>query len=132
LFEVRLAPNGPDDLASVDLAWYAADGANTMAGKTAQTARMTVERKHFATSLTGSAPWLQEAAVVAYTAEVLRHSPFIFQRRPGLNIPTALFRAVELSGQVGTELRQLPSFEEFVALIRQEMKARPAKHPVKE
>ena len=128
LFEVRLAPNGPNDLASVDLTWYAPDGENTLAGKTAQTARTTVERKHFAASLTSSAPSLQEAAVVAYTAEVLRRSPFIFQRHPRPSMPAALFRAVELSGQVDSQLRQLPSFEEFVALIRQEMKAHPAKH----
>ena len=47
-------------------------------------------------------------------------------------MPAALFRAVELSGQVDSQLRQLPSFEEFVALIHQEMKAHPAKRPVKD
>jgi Ca-activated chloride channel family protein len=132
LFEVRLAPNGPNDLASVDLAWYTPDGERTLAGKTAQTARTTIERKHFAGSLTSSAPSLQEAAVVAYATEVLRHSPFIFQRRPGLNMPAALHRAVELAGQVDSRLQMLPSFDEFVDLVRQEMKAHPAKHQVKE
>ena len=132
LFEVRLAPNGPNDLASVDLTWYAADGAKTLAGKTAQTVRTTVERKDFAASLTSSAPSLQEAAVVAYMAEVLRHSPFIFQRYPKPTMPAALFRAVELAGQVESQLRRLPSFQEFAALIRQEMKAHPAKHPAKD
>ena len=132
LFEVRLAPNGPNDLASVDLTWYAPDGEKTLAGKTAQKARATVERKHFAASLTSSAPSLQEAAVVAYAAEVLRHSPFIFQRHPGLSMPAALFRAVELSGQVDSQLQQQPSFDEFVALIRQEVKAHPAKRPAKD
>ena len=132
LFEVRLAPQGPNDLASVDLAWYAPDGGKALTGKTAQKARMTVERKHFAATLTSSAPSLQEAALVAYTVEVLRHSPFIFQRHPGLSTLAALNRAVEFSGQVTGQLRQLPSFEEFVALIRQEMRAHPARHPAKD
>jgi len=132
LFEVRLASDGPGDIASVDLAWYAPDGEKTLAGKTAEKIRTTIERKHFAPSLTSSAPSLQEAAVVAYAAEVLRHSPFIFQRRPGLSIPAALFRAVELSGQINSQLQQLPLFEEFVALIRQEVKAHPAKRSAKD
>jgi Ca-activated chloride channel family protein len=125
LFEVRLAPNGPNDMASVELTWYTPDGKNTLAGKTAQKAHVTVDRKHFAASLTSAAPSLQEAAVVAYTVEVLRHSPFIFNSGARLNMPAALFRAVELSGQVDGRLRQLPSFDEFVTLIRQEMKAHP-------
>ncbi len=132
LFEVRLAPNGPQDLASVDLAWYAPDGGKTLAGKTMQTARLTVERKHFAASLTDSAPSLQEAAVVCYTAEVLRHSPFVFYPHSRLSTQAALLRVVEFCGQVDSRLRQLPSFEEFVALVRQEVKAHPAKRPVKD
>ena len=132
LFEVRLAAEGPGDLASVDLAWYTPDGEKPLAGKTAQKAHTTIERKHFAPLLTSSAPSLQEAAVVAYTAEVLRHSPFIFQRRPVPSIPAALLRAVELSGQVDSQLRQLPSFEEFIVLIRQEAKAHSAKRAAKD
>ena len=132
LFEVRLAPHGPNDLASVDLTWYAPDGSKTLAGKTAKTARMTVERKHFAASLTSSAPSLQEAAAVCYTAEVLRHSPFIFHPHSRLSAAAALLRVVEFSGQIDSRLQQLPSFQEFVALVRQEVKAHPAKRPVKD
>jgi len=132
LFEVRLAPNGPNDLASVDLTWYAPDGEKTQAGKTAQKIRATIERKHFAASLTSSAPALQEAAVVAYAAEVLRHSPFIFHPHTRLSMQAALLRAVELANQVDSRVQRLPSFEEFVALVQQEVKAHPAKHPVKE
>ncbi len=132
LFEVRLAPNGPNDLASVDLTWYSPDGDKTLAGKTPQTARTTVERKHFAASLTGSARSLQEAAVVAYAAEVLRRSPFIFQRHPGLSTPAALLRAVDLAGQVDSQLQLLPSYDEFVTLVRQEVKAHPTKRQAKE
>jgi Ca-activated chloride channel family protein len=132
LFEVRLAANGPNDLASVELTWYTPDGDKTLAGKAAQTARTTVERKHFAASLSSSAPWLQEAAVVAYAAEVLRRSPFIFQRHPGLIPKAALVRAAELTGQIDRQLQLLPSFDEFVALVRQEVKAQRAKHPAKD
>ena len=132
LFEVRLAPNGPNDLASVDLTWYAPDGEKTLAGKTPQTARTTVDRRHFAASLTSSAPALQEAAVVWYTAEVLRHSPFIFHPHARLSTPVALLRVIELASQVDSRLQQLPSFEEFVALVHQEVKARPAKRPAKD
>jgi Ca-activated chloride channel family protein len=132
LFEVRLAPNGPDDLASAELTWYAPDGGTTLAGKPAQTAHATIERKDFAASLTTSAPSLQEAAVVAYTIEVLRHSPFIFQRHPGLTMPAALFRAVELSGQVSSQLQRRPSFDEFAALVRREVKAHPAQRSAKD
>ena len=132
LFEVRLAPNGPNDLATVDLTWYAPDGSKTQAGKTAQTARTTVERKHFAASLTTSAPALQEAAVVAYATEVLRHSPFIFHAHARLSTQAALLRAVELSGQIDGRVQQQPSLVEFVAFVQKEVKARPAKRPVKE
>ena len=70
--------------------------------------------------------------MVAYTAEVLRRSPFIFQRQRELSTPAALFRAVEMAGQVDEQVRQRPSFDEFVALIRQEMKAHPAKRSERE
>ena len=132
LFEVRLSPTGAQDLASVDLAWYAADGEKTLAGKTAETARATVQRKHFAASLTSSALSLQEAAVVAYTAEVLRHSPFLFRSHAPLSVPAAFSRAVDLSAQVDSRLQRQPSFEEFAALVRQELKAHPARRPLKE
>ncbi|MGO9114926.1 MAG: VWA domain-containing protein [Thermoguttaceae bacterium] len=132
LFEVRLAPDGPNDLASAELTWYAPAGEKTLASKPTQTARTMIERKHFAASLTTSAASLQEAAVVAYAVEVLRHSPFIFQRQPGLTMPAALFRAVDLSGQVDSRLQLRPSFDEFVTLVRQEAKAHPAKRSVKD
>src|SRR5208282_192479 len=102
------------------------------AGKTAQKAQTTIERKHFAASLTSSAKSLQMAAVVAYATEVLRRSPFIFQRHHDMSMPAALFRAVELAGQVDSQLQLRPSFDEFVSLIRQEVKAHPAKRTAKD
>jgi len=132
LFEIRLALDGPDDLASAELTWYTADGVKSVGGRTVEKARVTVERKHFAPSFTSSTASLQEAAVVAFASEVLRHSPFIFQRHPGLSTPAAMVRAVELSGQVDSQLQMRPSFDEFVALVRQEMKAHPAKRSAKD
>ncbi len=132
LFEVRLAPKGPSDLGSAELTWYAPDGQTTLAGKTAQTARASIDRKRIAASLSTSAPSLQEAAVVAYTVEVLRHSPFIFQRNPGLTVYAALQRALDLSGQTSSQLQLRPSYEEFVALVRQEVKAHPAPRSAKD
>jgi hypothetical protein len=144
LFEVRIAPEGParssqgEWLASVDLGWYPPDGVpkyvrgGGLAGKTAQRTRITIERRQVAASLTTSAPSLQEAAVVAYTAEVLRRSPFIFQSGSRLTTPKALYRAIELSGQTDSQLLLRPSFEQFVAMIRQGMKAHPARRPTKD
>ena len=132
LFEVRLAPNGPNDLASVDLTWYAPDGEKTLAGKTAQTARTTVERKHFAASLTTSAPRCKRRPWWPTRPKSCATRRSFSSATPELSMPAALFRAVELSGQVDSQLRQRPSFEEFVALIRQEMKAHPAKRPAKD
>ena len=124
LFEVQLAPNGPSEIAAVDLTWYEPQG-RSLAGKTQQAAHEKVHRSQFAASLAGSAESLQEAAVVAYTAEVLRHSPFIFQGQHEV-IASALFRGLELANQVDRQLRQRPAFAEFVTFIRQEMKAHPA------
>jgi Ca-activated chloride channel family protein len=132
LFEVRLAPTGPEDLASAELTWYAPDGQRTLANRTALETHAMIERKNVASSLTTSASSLQEAAVVAYAAEVLRHSPFIFQRHPGMTMPAALFRASELAGQVDSQLQLRPSFDEFVSLVRQEAKAHPAKRSTRD
>ncbi len=129
LFEVRLAPDGPQNLATVDLTWYSPD--TSRAGKAAERVRSPVERKDIAASFAKSAPWLQEAAVVAYTAEVLRRSPFVF-RRQGLNVSAALFRGFELAGQADSRLNQIPSFAEFFSLIGQEIKAHPARRAAKE
>jgi Ca-activated chloride channel homolog len=131
LFEVRIAPNGPDQLAAADLVWYAPDDV-TRGGKAPQKIRAVVVREHFAGSFTSSAPSLQAAAVAAYTAEVLRRSPFVFQPRSGLSTPAALFRAVELANQADSQLQIRPSFGEFVTLIRQELKAHPARRAAQE
>lgn len=127
LFELRLAPNSADKVAEVELTWYPADGDRTLGGKEMRRSVAVAGRGLFTSARTPW--WFQEAAVAAYTAEVLRHSPFIFQRNPGVKvtIPAALRRAAELSQAVDRQAAETPSYQELVELIRQEMKARPAR-----
>jgi Ca-activated chloride channel family protein len=132
LFEVRLAPNGPRDIAAVELTWYLPDGERTLFGTTQQRIVAPVRRQQFAAERSKSAPWLQQATVAAYTAEVLRRSPFIFARHPDVKQPKALHRAHEMALDVDSSVAQKPSYQEFVELIRQEMKAQPSRRPVKE
>jgi hypothetical protein len=132
LFELRLAPNGPPDVARVDLTWYVPEGERTLAGNSMQKIVAVVRRQQFAAEMTSSAPWLQQATVAAYTAEVLRHSPFIFTRHPDVKPPRALHRAHELALDVDSRVAQKPSYQEFVEMIRQEMKSHPARRAVKD
>ena len=132
LFELRLAPNGPPDVAKVDLTWYVPVGERTLSDSPVQKIVAVVRRQQFAAELTSSAPWLQQAAVAAYTAEVLRHSPFIFARHPDVKQPRALHHARELALDVDSRVAQKPSYQEFVELIRQEMKAHPARRAAKD
>ena len=132
LFELRLAPDGPPDVAKVDLTWYAPEGDRTLAGNSMQKIVSVVRRQQFAADMASSAPWLQQATVAAYTAEVLRHSPFIFARHPDVKQLRALHRAHELALSVDSSIAKKPSYQEFVELIRQEMKAHAARRAVKD
>jgi Ca-activated chloride channel family protein len=128
LFELRLAPNGPNDVAKVELTWYSPDGNRSPGGTMAEKVDAVVRRGQFADSASTPA-WFHQAAVAAYTAEVLRHSPFIFQRNPGekVTVPAALRRANELASAVDRQAAQTPSYREFAELIHREIKAHPAK-----
>jgi Ca-activated chloride channel family protein len=130
LFELRLAPDGPSEVARVELTWYIPDGERTPFGEAMKKTVAVVRRQQFAA--TSSAPWLQQATVAAYTAEVLRHSPFIFVRHPDVKLPRALNRALDLSLEVDSRVAQKPSYQEFVELIRQEMKAHAPRRTVKD
>ena len=132
LFELRLVPNGPSEVAKVELTWYVPDGERTLAGNSMHKSLTVVRRQQFAPEMTKSATWLQQAAVAAYTAEVLRHSPFIFLRHPDVKLPKALQYAHELAADVDSQVAQRPSYQELVEMIRQEMKAHPARRSVKD
>ncbi len=125
LFELRCAPNGPPDVAKVELTWYVPEGERTLAGNSMQKSVTVVRRQQFAVEMASTAPWLQQAAVAAYTAEVLRRSPFIFLRHPDVKLPKALQHAYELAANVDSRVAQNPSYQELVEMIRQEMKAHP-------
>lgn len=125
LYEVRLATTGPSEVATAEVTWLQPGDKQPTGKHHKATAHLL--RKDFASSLMGSALSLQEAGVVAYTAEALRKSPFLSrnQRLP-LSTAQALVRAFELAGQVDSRLNQRPSFAEFALFIQQEIKAKPA------
>ncbi len=60
---------------------------------------------------------------MAQAAEVLRKSPFVRTPRTAL---VALARVWDLAGQVDSRLWQRPSFVDFVELVEQAMRAKPA------
>jgi len=116
LYEVRLGPGGGKDVATVELTWRPAGGGATRYA----TAR--VHRDRFAPSLIEAPSSLQAAAVAAETAEVLRESFFVGRRvrsRPG-----SLRAVLELAKHLDTQLRERPSFVEFLSTVQQAAKVR--------
>jgi hypothetical protein len=95
------------------------------ADRALERAAVQIRRKDFAPTVSRTAPCLQQAAVIASTAEILRHSPFVF-RQQKTSVSAALFRTLEWARQVDSRLQQRKAFAEFVNLIGQEMKAHPA------
>jgi Ca-activated chloride channel family protein len=132
LFELLLAPKGPPEVARVELTWYIPEGEQARLGDPIRRIVGIVRRQQFAAETPNSATWLQQAAVAAYTAEVLRHSPFIFVRHPDMKLPRALNHAHELSLDVDSRVAKKSSYQEFVELIRQEMKAHSPRRTVKD
>ena len=116
LYEVQLKPNGGNEVGVVELVWQG------VGGGTRQTILRRVTRGNFAVTFAQSQLWLQEAALVAATAEVLRESHFARMATPN---PVTFARVLELSQQVDTRLRERPSFMEFLSVVEQAKKARP-------
>ena len=119
LYEIRLRPDGGKDVATVELTWRPPGGDSaqrrTRAGR--------VRRDQFASLFVQAPLSLQQAALVAETAEILRQSPFA--PLPRNSRSRALGRVLELAGQVDTRLYQRPAFVEFVSLVGQAEKAKP-------
>ena len=117
LYEIRLGPGGPQEVAAVELTWR-----EPGRGKP-QMASSRVRRGQFGSSFVGAPLSLQEAALVAEAAEVLRQSPYAvsFGDSPSLG----LTRVLQLAGQADTRLYQRPSFVDFVVLVEQATRARP-------
>jgi len=110
LYEIRLTQgrgSGGRDVATVELTWRDPAGG--------QSRRLTrkVRRGEFGSSFIESPLSLQEAAVMAQAAEVLRKtSPYAHRR--GL---TSLAQVLELTRHVDTRLFERPSFVEFVGMM---------------
>jgi hypothetical protein len=128
LYEVRLAAQGPKDVAAVELTWYAADSKRSQGQMAPQKLTRRVELTDFASSWSGTEASLQEAALVAQAAEVLRRSPFALARNPRTSTAARLARISDLAGTVDSRLYQRPSFVEFVSLVDQAIKAKPARN----
>jgi len=127
LYEVRLAANGPKELATAELTWYPVgyDGARGTGGQ--QKLSRPIGLGDFASSWAGTAPSLQEAALAAQTAEVLRRSPFVLLRNPRTSPAACLVRISDLAGTADSRLYQRPSFVELAALVDQAIHAKPAR-----
>jgi Ca-activated chloride channel family protein len=119
LYEVRLAPGAGGAVATAELSWYDGDQPRPEGQRRLQ---QQIDTPQFAATFGQAAPALQEAALVAQVAEVLRKSPFVRTPRTAL----ALARVWELAGQVDSRLYQRPSFVDFVVLVEQARKAKPA------
>jgi Ca-activated chloride channel family protein len=137
LYEVRLTPDGPGDLATVELTWFApgdpkvisdkVQANRSQAGKSQIKLTAHVDRREMAPTFSRSAPSLQEAAVVAYAAEALRRSPFLFGRGSHNSVSTAMFHAYELASEADGRLYERPTFNDFVASIQKAIKAKPTR-----
>jgi hypothetical protein len=121
LYEIQLKPGGSggDRGAMVELTWQEAGGEN---GNRRKLTRK-VHRNQFAYSFLEVPPSLQEAALVAETAEILRQSPFAPLPRNSRSL--ALARVLELAKQVDTQLYERPTFVEFLSLVEQAQRAKP-------
>ena len=116
LYELQWIANGSEEVATVELTSAPLDG-------TRQSIVRRVKRSDFAVSFDVSALSLQEAALAAAAAEVLRESPFA--RVP--NHAITLARIADLAGHVDSRLYQRPTFAEFLAFLEQAKKARPSR-----
>lgn len=118
LYEVQLAAKGPPEVAAVELSWREPGKDKT------QTLPRTIRRDQFGSSFVKAPLSLQEAALVAEAAEVLRQSPYAMI--PGADWPSAgLTRVLQLAGQVDSRLYQRASFVDFVLLVEGATRARP-------
>lgn len=115
LCEVLFKPGNMNEVATVELSWEPTEGGQR------QSVVRQVSRSEFAGSFVSAPLSLQEAAVVAGTAEVLRESPFA-RVQP---YSVTLGRIRELIGQVDSRLQQRAAFSEFVATLDQAIRAKP-------
>jgi Ca-activated chloride channel homolog len=114
LYEVWLLPNTIDDVAVATLTWR-----DPRTGELHDQSQR-ISRIQFAPSWAEAPTWLQAAAVAAHTAEVLRHSPFVYgDYRDHEN-------TLVLADEVNPRLAEEESFRRLRALIERlnELKSR--------
>ena len=117
LYEIRLKPGGPKEVARVDLTWQEPGQSEP------RTLTRTVRRGDFRSSFLDAPVSLQGAALVAEAAELLRKSPYALSSRESPSL--GLARVLQMAGQIDTRWYQRRSFVEFVSLLEQAQKAKP-------
>ncbi len=115
LYEVRLKPGGGDHVATAELTW-----SDPRTGRQ-QSLQRKYRRGQFAQSVAQSPPSLQAAIVVAQTVEVLRDVPYTW----GPQGKSGLSRVLEFARRLDSRVYQRPSFDEFVTMLGQAVKAKP-------
>ena len=112
LFELRLRPDGGEDVARAELTWL-----DPQTGKP-QRLTQRIGRLQFLNSFRESPLPLQMAAFVAETAEILRESPF------APSGSHSLARVLTAAAQANPLLRERPGFLEWQNFIQQALKAK--------
>jgi hypothetical protein len=114
LMEIWFQPNDENDVGQVELAWR--DPSSGQEHKRTQR----ISRIQFASTWEQAPLSLQQAAIAAQTAEVLRGSRTAL-RELGLNSPTRenLASLLEVAGRVHPPLAERPDFQEWITLLEQ-------------
>ncbi len=118
LVELRLNPQGGDELASIELTWKdAASGEQ-------RSAQQQITRQQIAKSFAEGPPALQSATIVAYAAEVLRGSYFTAGNK-------SLGPVLDLAAQASPLVVDRPEMRVFLSFVGQAEKtrARTARRP---
>jgi len=117
LWELRLLPNGGNDVASIELTWR-----DPRSGESHRISQ-TVQRGQFAASLHQAPLPFQAAVMVAETAEQLRGSLPLFN--PTWPNSGSLESVHQLGRQVDSRLLERPTYSAFLALLEKAATARP-------
>jgi Ca-activated chloride channel family protein len=117
LCELRLLPNGANDIALLELTWR-----DPLSGESHRI-NQTVQRGQFVASLHQTPLPLQAATMVAEAAEQLRGSLPLFN--PTWPSAGSLESVRQLSRQVDSRLLERPTYSAFLALLEKAATARP-------
>lgn len=118
LLELRLNPQGGDDVATVELTWL-----DAVSGEQRST-RQRVSRLQFAKSFAEAPLALQTAAIVAHAAELLRGSYFVGSVK-------SMAPVLDLAAQASPLVTERPGMKAFLSFVEQaeKVRTRSAKRP---